>query len=142
MNDLTIGEVAERAGVKASAIRYYETINLLPKPPRRSGQRQYDETILNRLKIIEIAKSFEFTLDEIKFFFEGVSEDSPPSEVWRAFADTKLKIIEEQIIRAQQLHGILTTGLTCECLTWRDCLLPDTPTDTNNKPDGCCRTDS
>lgn len=124
MKDLSIGEVAARAGVKASAIRFYESIDLLPAPPRRGGRRQYDETILDRLRIIEMAKCFDFTLDEIKLFFEGVSERSRPSEVWRAFANTKLKTIEEQIASAQHLHRVLTMGLTCKCLKLSDCALP------------------
>jgi len=121
MGDLTIGEVASRAGIKPSAVRYYEAINLLPPPPRRGGRRQYDKTILDRLKIIEIAKSFDFTLEEIKLFFDGLSETSPPSDIWRAFADAKLTLIEEQINRAQHLQRILTLGLTCKCLTLSDC---------------------
>ncbi len=124
MKDLSIGEVATRAGVKASAVRYYESIGLLPVAPRRGGRRQYNETVLTRLRIIEIAKSFDFTLEEIKLFFRGVSERSSPSDVWRAFADTKLKVIEEQIARAQYLHRVLTLGLTCKCLKLSDCTDP------------------
>ena len=125
MNDLAIGEVAERAGIKASAIRYYESIDLLPRPPRRGGQRQYDKSILNRLKIIEIAKSLDFTLDEIRLFFDGVSERSPPSDVWRKFANAKLQVIEDQIARAEHLLEILKMGLNCECLSLSDCIQPD-----------------
>jgi len=122
MGDLTIGEVASEAGIKASAIRYYEQINLLPTPPRRSGRRQYDPTILDRLRIIETAKALDFTLDEIKLFFEGVSENSPPSDIWRAFAKAKLTVIEERIAHAEFLRSILKMGLTCECLRLSDCM--------------------
>jgi MerR family transcriptional regulator, redox-sensitive transcriptional activator SoxR len=124
---LTISDVAEQAGVKPSAIRYYESIGLLPAPPRKAGRRQYDESILTRLQIIDIAKSFDFTLDEIKLFFEGVSEQSPPSDIWKAFATTKMNEIKEQIIRAQQLHFILKTGLSCKCLTLSDCKISNIP---------------
>ncbi len=123
MSDLSIGEVAEKAGVKASAVRYYESIGLLPAPPRRGGRRQYDVTILDRLRIINIAKSFDFTLDEIKLFFGGLSEDSSPGDVWRAFANAKLKVIEQQITRARYLRNILEVGLTCKCLKLSDCTL-------------------
>ena len=46
---LRIGQVADRAGVRVSLIRYYEDIGLLPEPARVSGQRRYDETVLRRL---------------------------------------------------------------------------------------------
>ena len=47
--DLTIGEVAQRAGVTASTIRYYESIGLLPHPQREHGQRRYDGEVIGRL---------------------------------------------------------------------------------------------
>lgn len=127
MPDLSIGEVANRAGLNTSAIRYYEAVKLIPVAPRRGGQRQYDETVLTRLKIIELAKSFDFTLEEIRLFFEGVSEDSSPSEVWRAFAGAKMKVLEEQIVRAKHLHGMLKIGLSCQCLKLSDCTLSVLP---------------
>lgn len=122
MPDWTIGEVASSAGLKASAVRYYESIGLLPAPPRRNGRRQYDATILDRLRIIQTAKALDFSLDETKLFFDGISEDSPPNEIWRAFANAKLTLIEEQIARAEELRRILELGLSCECLKLSDCL--------------------
>ena len=68
MNDetLTIGQVAKRAGLNASAIRYYEAHGLLPEPPRVSGQRRYGEDTLARLGVIDVAKRAGFTLDDIR----------------------------------------------------------------------------
>lgn len=122
MSDMTIGAVAKETGLNTSSIRYYESIGLLPEPPRRSGRRLYDPSVIDRLRIIEAAKALDFTLDEMKLFFEGVSETSPPSDVWRAFADTKLEAIEKQITHAQSLQRILKMGLTCECLKLSDCM--------------------
>lgn len=124
MQDLSIGEVAQKSGINSSAIRYYERVNLLPEPPRRAGRRQYDKTVLDRLKIIELAKSLDFTLDEIRLFFDGLSEKSPPGDIWRAFANAKLEIIEAQIARAKRLRKILKMGLECRCLKLSDCTIP------------------
>ena len=52
---LRIGEVAERAGLRKSAVRYYEEIGLLPEPDRVSGQRIYDPSILRRLALIDVS---------------------------------------------------------------------------------------
>lgn len=52
---LAIGEVAGRAGLRASAIRYYEEQGLLPRPRRRSGKRVYDVSVLDRLALIELS---------------------------------------------------------------------------------------
>ena len=64
--EFSIGEVAKRAGIAASAIRFYEAEGLIPKAPRRSGRRMYDPSILDRLSLIELAKSAGFTMAEIK----------------------------------------------------------------------------
>ncbi len=66
MNDpsLTIGEAAARAGIRASAIRYYERVGLIPPPERVSGRRRYEEGIVRRLELIAVAKEAGFSLDE------------------------------------------------------------------------------
>ena len=53
---MRIGEVARRAGVRVSLIRYYEQIGLLGEPERVSGQRRFDETVLRRLAVIDVAQ--------------------------------------------------------------------------------------
>lgn len=135
MKQLSIGEVSRRAGVAASAVRYYESIDLLPAPTRVSGQRKYGMGILNRLKIISVAKSLDFTLDEIRQLFEGVSEKSAPTKIWREFARVKLDDIEKQILRANQLRDMLNSGLTCKCLKLSDCLAPDPDRDPGHEQD-------
>jgi MerR family redox-sensitive transcriptional activator SoxR len=49
MEELSIGEVARRTGVPASALRYYEDAGLLPAPRRVSGRRRYDAEVLRRV---------------------------------------------------------------------------------------------
>ena len=63
--ELTIGEVARRAGVATSSIRYYESIGLLPEPDRLHGQRRYDAGVLGRLAFIGVAQSAGFKIAEI-----------------------------------------------------------------------------
>jgi hypothetical protein len=62
---LTIGQVAERAGVNTSHIRFYERVGVLPRPERVSGQRRYGDEVLHRLSIINVAQRAGLTLDEI-----------------------------------------------------------------------------
>jgi MerR family transcriptional regulator, redox-sensitive transcriptional activator SoxR len=68
---LTIGEVARRAGVRTSAIRYYEEAGLLPEPERIGGKRRYEKGILRRLALIGGAKRARFTLGEIHTLLHG-----------------------------------------------------------------------
>src|SRR5829696_10445759 len=69
--ELTIGEVARRAGVATSSIRYYERIGLLPEPDRAGGQRRYDAEVLGKLGFIGVAQSAGFKLREIKQLIDG-----------------------------------------------------------------------
>ena len=133
----TIGEVARRAGVRPSALRYYERIGVLPPPGRENGRRRYDEEVLrevlDRLAIVRVAQQAGFTIAEIRTLLDGFSEDTPPSERWRVLAREKLPEVEALIGRAQGMKSLLERGLECECLRLEDCVLvggggPDTPT--------------
>jgi DNA-binding transcriptional MerR regulator len=62
-----IGELAERSGVEATTIRYYERIGLMPPPSRKeSGYRDYGEEATARLGFIRAAQSVGLTLGEIR----------------------------------------------------------------------------
>ena len=65
MDDLAIGDVARRAGIRPSALRYYESIGLLPQPRRVNGRRRYDESTVRMLKLIQLAQGAGFTVAEI-----------------------------------------------------------------------------
>jgi DNA-binding transcriptional MerR regulator len=68
---LRIGQVAARAGVSPDTIRYYERIGLLPQPSRTpAGYRQYDETAVERIRLVRNASRFGLTLDEISAFLK------------------------------------------------------------------------
>jgi MerR family transcriptional regulator, redox-sensitive transcriptional activator SoxR len=66
MGQMTIGAVAARSGLRASAIRYYEAQGLLPAAPREHGRRIYDTSVFERLAVIGLAKAAGFDLSEIK----------------------------------------------------------------------------
>jgi MerR family transcriptional regulator, copper efflux regulator len=62
-----IGQLAERLGITTKAIRFYESIGLLPEPSRSpSGYRSYDEPDADRLTFIKTAQRLGLSLDEIK----------------------------------------------------------------------------
>jgi MerR family redox-sensitive transcriptional activator SoxR len=118
---LTIGEVARRAGLRASAIRYYESIGLLAQPSRVSGQRRYDETVLRRLAIIDVAQRAGLSLDEARTLLDGFSPTTPPGARWRALARRKLPEIEGLIARATTMKQVLERGAECQCISFEDC---------------------
>jgi MerR family redox-sensitive transcriptional activator SoxR len=120
---LSIGEVAEKAGVNVSAIRFYEREGLLPEPERVSGRRRYDETTVQRLGIIDAAKQAGFSLDEIGVLLTSTDRGAPAHEQLRALAIRKLPEIDALIERAQNMRGWLTAAGACECNTLDACAL-------------------
>jgi MerR family redox-sensitive transcriptional activator SoxR len=119
---LSIGEVARRAGVKTSSIRYYEAIGVLPTPERESGQRRYELTAVDRLKAIGVAQQAGFSLDEIRELLDG-SENGEASERLRSLAERKLPEVEELIARAQAMRAWLETATGCNCSSLDVCAL-------------------
>jgi len=122
MEELTISQIARHAAIRPSTIRYYESINLLPPPPRSSGQRRYDPSILHRLSFIKTAQSLGFTLTEIQQFFATSSEQVPISSHWQILAQHKLTEVDALIRRAYHMKRMLQQSLRCNCPTLDDCI--------------------
>jgi DNA-binding transcriptional MerR regulator len=62
MKPMTIGDVARRAGVRSSAIRFYERSGVLPPARRASGQRRYDKAVVKQLAVVTLAREAGFTI--------------------------------------------------------------------------------
>jgi MerR family redox-sensitive transcriptional activator SoxR len=119
---LSIGEVAERAGVRASAIRYYESLGVLPEPQRENGQRRYPAEAIERVKVIGVAQQAGFSLPEIRQLLES-SDQGHVSDQLKALAERKLPEVEELIVRAQAMKGWLETATGCNYSTLDVCAL-------------------
>jgi MerR family redox-sensitive transcriptional activator SoxR len=123
--ELRIGEVAQRAGVATSLIRYYERIGLLAAPDRVSGQRRYDASVLQRLAVIDVAQRAGMSLDEIRGLLD-IGTD-PMSTRLQELAANKLPEIEALIDRAERVRAWLSTASGCGCKTVEECGLFDDP---------------
>ena len=121
---LRIGEVAARAGLRKSAIRYYESLGLLGEPERSSGQRLYERSVLRRLAVIGIAQRAGLSLEEIRRLLEAGNE--PASARLREIAANKLPEVEALIKRAEAMRAWLKGAEVCGCEAIDDCALFDT----------------
>ena len=114
---LRIGELAERLGVNARTIRFYESIGLLPAPQRLpSGYRTYGEQDAERLAFVRSAQQFGLHLDEIREVLGFRDRGEPPCDyvlgvVRREVADLDRRIAELQAAR-EQLLGLLARTAT------------------------------
>lgn len=105
---LTIGEVARRAGVATSTIRFYERRGLLAADARRSGQRRYRVGTLRRLVFIGMLQDAGLTLEDIA----GVLDAAHVAD-WKAIGGERLATLDAEIARLQQAREYLAGALLC-----------------------------
>ena len=105
---LTIGEVARRAGIATSAVRYYERQGLLAPDDRRSGQRRYCAGTLRRLVFIGMLQDAGLSLEDIG----GVLRAERVGE-WKAIAAARLDDLDAEIERLTRARDYLRGALLC-----------------------------
>lgn len=119
---MKIGELAARAGLRTSAIRYYEEAGLLPAPPRVSGRRDYDASAVTRLAMIVLCQRAGFTIAETRAIVRGTGEANRPlSSAWRRVAREKRTELDARIASLEAVRAFLDTTLACGCVRPDDC---------------------
>jgi MerR family redox-sensitive transcriptional activator SoxR len=122
MSQLSISEVAHQVGLRASAIRYYEQIGLLPAALRVTGRRRYDASVFHRLAIIQRARQLSFTLDEIRQLFFGFGNATRASERWRKLSRRKLAELDDLTGGIKTVRRLLKKMMqNCGCQTLDQC---------------------
>ena len=115
MQPLTIGRVAQQAGVGVETVRFYERQGLLQKPPRReSGYREYGDEVIAQLRFIKRAKRLGFTLKEIKELLSLYRHPSTPAAEVKRRAEAKIADIEMKVKALQKMKKALVK-LTTAC---------------------------
>lgn len=111
---MTIGELSQITGLSVSAIRFYQKRGVLPSR-EGDGWQRFDVSTLDRLAVIELAKSAGFNLDEIIRIFDAVDADpdAVPSgaAIWRGLAEFKLAEIDARMARLESMRQLLTDAL-------------------------------
>jgi MerR family transcriptional regulator, redox-sensitive transcriptional activator SoxR len=124
---LGIGEVASISGKAPSAIRYYESIGLLPEPERLSGRRRYPAEIVQSLAVIDTAQGAGLALDEIRLLLRVSADDANAVEQLREVAERRLPVLREAIARAELVREWLEQAADCCCPTLETCPLFEQP---------------
>lgn len=118
---LRIGDVARSAGVNVQTLRYYERRGLVVAGFRRhSGQREYDEADVRRVKVIKAAQRLGFTLSEIQEMFD-LSAHRRDTPDLHALAAAKVAEIDERIATLQAMRADLSAVMEAECDSLTDC---------------------
>lgn len=102
---MRIGELAERAGMTAKTLRFYEQSGLLPPPKRTpSGYRDYDEAALGRLRFIRAAQAAGLSLAEITEVMAAREHAGPPCRHVTALLDEHAGELDQRIIELTALR--------------------------------------
>jgi DNA-binding transcriptional MerR regulator len=117
---IKIGDLAARAGVRTSTLRYYEEQGLLQSAKRVSGQRRYDESAVEALTVIRFCRTLGFSLDEIRTLLSEPRSTRKRTQ-WRGLVDAKLAELDEAIARARTMKRLLQTSRDCDCVELEQC---------------------
>lgn len=112
---MRIGDLARRTQLRTSALRYYESIGLLPAAARISGRREYDGNALNTLQLIQAAQRAGFTLAETRSLLALLRGGPQSVRAWQAAARTKLAELDTTIARLESARDTLADAIDCAC---------------------------
>lgn len=124
LETLSIGQVAERSGLKVTALRFYEERGLISSERSEGNQRRYHRSALRRLAIIVAAQRVGFTLNEIADMLSDVPSLATRSDsAWKSIASSWRPHLDQRIQVLERIRDQLDTCIGCGCLSLERCQL-------------------
>jgi MerR family transcriptional regulator, redox-sensitive transcriptional activator SoxR len=124
VEQLSIGEVAARSGLAASALRFYEDQGLISASRTTGGARRYPRSVLRRLAVIRAGRNVGLSLPEIRETLDTLPGERPPTATdWARLSSGWRDRLDEQIAALEQLRDGLTSCIGCGCLSLDRCAL-------------------
>ena len=121
---ITIGELAKRAGVAASALRFYEAEGLLKSSRTAGQQRQFKRDALRRVAFIRAAQTVGLSLQDIRAAFVTLPRNRTPTKAdWAQLSRAWQPLLDERIQTLTRLRDQLTSCIGCGCLSLKACAL-------------------
>ena len=125
---LTVSEMVRRTGVAASALRFYEELELIAAVRTAGNQRRYARHMIRRVSLISVAKRLGIPLSDVQDAFEDLPRDATPSqEDWQRASGRWKRTLEERRRGIERLEEELMGCIGCGCLSMKACglLNPD-----------------
>ncbi|MBV8037380.1 redox-sensitive transcriptional activator SoxR [Roseateles sp.] len=121
---LTIGQLARRAGVATSALRFYEAEGLITGSRSAGGHRQYPRHVLRRVAFIRAAQVVGLSLPQIKAALATLPQGRTPTKAdWTRLSASWAPLLDKRIKALQKLRDRLTGCIGCGCLSLKTCTL-------------------
>jgi MerR family redox-sensitive transcriptional activator SoxR len=119
---LTIGEVAERAGVSVATVRFYEERGLLTSTRTAGNQRRYERHELRRIAVVRAGQRFGLSLAEVGAALETLPDDRPPTKRdWTRLSRRWHDLLTARIEAMERVRDGLEGCIGCGCLSLRTC---------------------
>ncbi len=119
---LTIGEVAARAGLATSAIRFYEANGLIASERNAAGHRRFRADVLRRVSFVRVAQRVGLSLGEIGAALASLPESRTPTRRdWAKLARSWQPVIDERIALLEAMRAKLDGCIGCGCLSLDTC---------------------
>jgi DNA-binding transcriptional MerR regulator len=112
---MTIGQVARKAGVTQSAIRYYEAFGLLPRPSRKHGARQYDEDAVDQVKILRLFRRAGITIRGLATIASQQHGSSERRDVVLDVLQRRIADLDALMIEVQETKQRIEEAIACQC---------------------------
>ena len=121
---LAMGEVSERSGFAASALRYYEAEGLVHATRSPGGRRMFERSTLRRLAFIRAAANVGLTLHEIRDELAQLPAERTPTKAdWTKISRHWRGRLDEQIAALEHLRDGLDSCIGCGCLSLQRCTI-------------------
>ncbi len=121
---ISIGELSKRAGVAASALRFYEDAGLITSTRSPKQRRHYQRDMLRRVAFIRVAQSVGLSLDDIRNALASLPEArTPTTGDWARLSSEWRPTLDARITALSALRDQLTSCIGCGCLSLKKCKL-------------------
>jgi MerR family transcriptional regulator, redox-sensitive transcriptional activator SoxR len=123
-HELTIGELSDRTGVAASALRFYEHEGLIHANRSSGGQRRYSRDTIRRVSFVRIAQEVGLSLAEVRAALESLPQHrTPTAKDWERLSRSWRPRLDAQIAMLERLRDRLHGCIGCGCLSLGFCRL-------------------
>ncbi len=121
---LSIGDLADRTGLAVSAIRFYETHDIVKPVRNQGGHRRYGRADIRRLSFVMAAQKLGFSLAEIAPHLRALPDHKAPTKAdWTRISKQFRKDIDARIAALEELRDKLDGCIGCGCLSLEACAL-------------------
>jgi MerR family redox-sensitive transcriptional activator SoxR len=122
MGEMSISEVKQATGIPPSTLRYYEEVGLVCPIRRVGGKRHYDESVVQRLALIQTGQQAGFTLAELRTLLDDVL-GSDEGAGWHGLVERKLKEMDTLMRNIESMKRLLTDIMDCDSDSVAECIV-------------------